>query len=224
MRQPAHRGAVRSRDRGGRLTVVQCIQLGWEWRERDEEDGAAAPAGGCCTSRGCSATAPPTASGSAQMRMRRFWATACGRAPDDRQAQPPHLPPAPLTWRPRGPGGARYHDAYIARTGPALQDQRSAITSRDRPASQAAPDPPYLRGHWLGVGHGAHRPDRGDRCCLDTHVAELATGHVPGLAATMTTGPAPGLTPDARGDGQLTASASALEGFTTRCHIFPACG
>jgi hypothetical protein len=35
-----------------------------------------------------------------------------------------------------------------------------------------------MRGHRLGVGWGAHRPDQGDMCCPGTHLAELATGHV----------------------------------------------
>lgn len=62
----------------GGLTVGRCIQLGGEWRERDEEAGAAAPAGSCCMSRGCCATARPTRSGSAPMLMRRCSVTACG--------------------------------------------------------------------------------------------------------------------------------------------------
>ena len=61
---------------------------------------------------------------------------------------------------------------------------------------------------------------------LSTHLAELATGHVlqPRYHYRNEPRAGPGLIPDTQGDGQLTASASALEGFTTRCHIFPACG
>ena len=58
---------------------------------------------------------------------------------------------------------------------------------------------------------------------IDLAVGERTDGPV-FLAVDYDDGAGPGLIPGAQGDGQLTALASAMEGFTTRCHIFPACG
>ena len=60
------------------LSIGQCILLGGEWRERDEEDGGGRTCRSCCMSPGDRETARPTRSGSAPTRMRRCSATACG--------------------------------------------------------------------------------------------------------------------------------------------------
>ena len=62
----------------GGLTVVQCIELGGEWRERDAEDGGDRTCRELLLSRGSSATASPTRTGSAPTLMRRCSPTACG--------------------------------------------------------------------------------------------------------------------------------------------------
>jgi SAM-dependent methyltransferase len=118
----------------GGLTVVQCIQLGGEWREQDAEDGGGR-------------TCRELLHVSRLLRSRpayqdRFGADAyeamlpklpAGGVPDDRQAQPARLRSAPLTRRPRGQEGAPTTTHASRGTGPALQDQRPAITSRDSP-------------------------------------------------------------------------------------------
>ena len=87
------------------LTVVQCIQLRGEWRERDEEDGGGRTFRQLLHVSRLLRNRPAYQERLARTRMRRCSPTAVGRVPDDRQAQPARLPPAPLTRRPCGSRG-----------------------------------------------------------------------------------------------------------------------
>jgi hypothetical protein len=144
----------------------------------------------------------------------------------------------------RGPGGAiavisRSHCAWSRRCRTGLNGGTHAAEACGRKTVGSLPGrskcsrivttegarSAVMRRRRLGVGYGAHRPDRGDMRCLNAHLAELVTGHglQPRYHYGNESGIGPGLILDAPGDDPLAVQANVSEGSLRLATSFRMC-